>query len=283
MQCHNNDSLFAHCSLFLSSSRNADNGSSDRSNRSSLSVGSCSSGSAGGNGAKRNSSSLYINNPNSLEVEAGCGSPEGMGSSTTANLHPQHGHFHFANFEYGPGPGGGGGAKLVIGNTRVLATALTTQADIPRSVSVPLSRSNSRKDSGSVSYHFGWYIQGKPPFASHCMLVSLYFPDSIASLYLPIASRVYLKKVKGALVWAKQSRRQVAAVSGIEIIGHSSASTYSCTRTTSKVDTFSGGALAKKLAVLNRSDGTASRSLAHWSSRAVVVTAESIVQTNVGQ
>lgn len=171
--------------LFLS----IDNGSSDRSNRSSLSAGSCGSNSnsigtgvngVGGVYGKRHSSNLYINNPNSLEVEHsqcsesspdsnGGGGGIGSSSTTAAAIHhqlkhhqqhyPQQ-HYHFTNYDYGPGPASGGQqqpgvAQLVIGNARVLAgTTVTTPPEggnaIPRSVSVPLSRSNStRKDSVS--------------------------------------------------------------------------------------------------------------------------------------
>ena len=125
-----------------------DNGSNcDRSNRSSLQ--SCTSSNGSGHGTKRNSSNLYINNPNSLEVEtaAACLSPDG-------NVH--RGSYHYANYDYGHESGGGGGgggipgmAQLVIHNPRVINSS---QDAIPRSVSVPLSRSNSRKESTSVSY-----------------------------------------------------------------------------------------------------------------------------------
>lgn len=174
-----------------------DNGSSDRSNRSSLSAGSCGSGSGSYGGpssssGKRNSSNLYINNPNSLEVEQvlnsnngsspdsnGGGGGMATGHTTTAaafhhQLHhhhhqhyPQQQHYHFTNYDYGPGPNGPGQpgvAHLVIGNARILAgnanpadasAASSSGNIIPRSVSVPLSRSNSRKDSVSLNcYEF---------------------------------------------------------------------------------------------------------------------------------
>ncbi|KAJ6223610.1 hypothetical protein RDWZM_002155 [Blomia tropicalis] len=124
-----------------------DNGSNcDRSNRSSLQ--SCTSSNGSGHGTKRNSSNLYINNPNSLEVEtaAACLSPDG-------NVH--RGSYHYANYDYGHESGGGGGgggipgmAQLVIHNPRVINSS---QDAIPRSVSVPLSRSNSRKESTSTN------------------------------------------------------------------------------------------------------------------------------------
>lgn len=175
----------------LSSTLPIDNGSSDRSNRSSLSAGSCGSGSGSGYGiggpssGKRNSSNLYINNPNSLEVEQhnscnnnnatsldcnGGGNGVATGHTTTAaafhhqlHQHQHHQHYHFTNYDYGPGPNGGGQpgvAHLVIGNARLLAStanppdgsaASSSSGNIiPRSVSVPLSRSNSRKDSVSL-------------------------------------------------------------------------------------------------------------------------------------